>query len=336
MEPEGENFLEVTKVSELRNKIEQIDDACRNESGEKVVNLRTRQYAFANILVKVYHKEIYYLVHALTELGIAYLNMNYIPQAEEHLTEAFKLNEKESEGSDMKTKEYHIKICVKLAEVFLMKGEAEKALKISEKNLEENQKIYGKDHLSNVDIYYNIANANSRLENYQIAIDNFRIINTIYEKHFGADSDKSAKICLEMAQVYEAWKSYNDAIEYYINSYKIFEKIIKDNNYEIMYVISLKISSLYGSLGRHEDAFKILDNTNKEFDNKTLRTLKQIYSYQKNKIKYCMHMNDLQLLLTERLKLEKILRESGENQKALARECISIAYTYLEMKNKPK
>lgn len=49
MEPEGENFLEVTKVSELRNKIEQIDDACRNESGEKVVNLRTRQYAFANI-----------------------------------------------------------------------------------------------------------------------------------------------------------------------------------------------------------------------------------------------------------------------------------------------
>lgn len=103
-----------------------------------------------------------------------------------------------------------------------------------------------------------------------------------------------------------------------------------------MYVISLKISSLYGSLGRHEDAFKILDNTNKKFDNKTLRTLKQIYSYQKNKIKYCMHMNDMQLLLTERLKLEKILRESGENQKALARECISIAYTYLEMKNKPK
>lgn len=179
------DFLEVTKVSEIRSKIEQIDEACQTESGEKAVNLRTRQFAFANILVKVYHKEISYLVHALTELGITYLNMNYIPQAEEHLTDAFKLNEKESETSNINIKEYHIKICVKLAEVLLMKGEAENALKISEKNLEENKKIYGTEHLSNVDIYYNIANANSRLENYQTAIDNFRTIYSIYEKHFG-------------------------------------------------------------------------------------------------------------------------------------------------------
>lgn len=121
-----------------------------------------------------------------------------------------------------------------------------------------------------------------------------------------------------------------------MNSYKIFNKIIQDDNYEIMYVISLKVASLYGLLNRNKVAFNILNEANKKYDDKTIRELKQIYAYQKNKIKYCMHLNDMALLLNERLKLEKILRESNENQKALVRECISIGYTYLEMQNKEK
>ena len=41
-------------------------------------------------------------------------------------------------------------------------------------------------------------------------------------------------------------------------------------------------------------------------------------------------MNDYRLLLKENLNLEKILEGTNENQKTLAKTCISIGYIYLD------
>ena len=44
----------------------------------------------------------------------------------------------------------------------------------------------------------------------------------------------------------------------------------------------------------------------------------------------------MDLYLQENLKLEEILNETNENQKTLAKTCISIGYIYLENGNKDK
>ena len=44
----------------------------------------------------------------------------------------------------------------------------------------------------------------------------------------------------------------------------------------------------------------------------------------------------MDIYLKENLKLEQILNEANENQKALAKTCINIGYIYLENKEKDK
>ena len=141
------DFLEVSLVAEKLRNIEQINEQCKGEKGEKVVSARLRQLGYARILVAIYHKDPFYLVQANAELGFAYLNMKYIPQAEEHLTTAFKMNEPLSEIDDKEKKEFQIKISVNLAKCYFEKGEINKALKMSYQNLEQNQLLFGKDHI---------------------------------------------------------------------------------------------------------------------------------------------------------------------------------------------
>ena len=47
-----------------------------------------------------------------------------------------------------------------------------------------------------------------------------------------------------MGQIYELSDNINEAITYYKNSYNIWEKIINDDNYEVLFQIALKISEL--------------------------------------------------------------------------------------------
>ena len=75
------------------------------------------------------------------------------------------MNEPLTEIDDKEKKEFQIKISVNLAKCYFEKGEINKALKMSYQNLEQNQLLFGKDHISNVDIYYIIANCNTKLEN---------------------------------------------------------------------------------------------------------------------------------------------------------------------------
>lgn len=330
------DFLEVTLVAEKLRNIEKIEEQCKDEKGEKLVNARLRQLGYATVLVAIYHKDPFYLVQANAKLGFAYLSMKYIPQAEEYLTTAFKMNEPLTEIDDKKKKEFQIKISVNLAKCFFEKGEINKALKMSYHNLEQNQLLFGKEHISNVDIYYIIANCNTKIENYQEAIENFRIIYDMYETNFGYDSDKTAKVCLEMAQVYTLWNCFNDAVDNYLISYNIWDKIITDNNYEVMYQIAMSVANLYIKMDKNEEAYKILCDTDKKYGDKKKMEPKQQFIFQKMRIKTCVCKKDIDLYLEEYLKLEEILKKYHNKQKTLAKTYISIGYIYLEKKNEKK
>jgi hypothetical protein len=63
---------------------------------------------------------------------------------------------------------------------------------------------------------------------------------------------------MEFGQVYELADSLNDAIEFYKNSYSIWEVIIKDDNYDVLFTISIKLSELYEKTDNTQMAYDIL------------------------------------------------------------------------------
>lgn len=141
------------------------------------------------------------------------------------------------------------------------------ALQISEKSLKMNITLLGDSHVSNADIYYVISKVNSlfnkintKLKNYKGAIDNLENMFSIYEKVYGYESEKTAKICMEFGQVYELSENFNEAIDQYANSFSIWEKVIKDNNYAIMFTLSMKIGEIYEKLENYQQAYEIVKN----------------------------------------------------------------------------
>ena len=333
---EENNFLEISVISEIFQTIDQIESRCKGQIGEDIVNERIKQVAYAKILCNVYNKDITYLIKAYTQLGIAYYDINYFEQAQEHLLNAFKLNENLSDEDNLNMKEYQIKILINLAKCYLENEKLEAALQISERSLKMNQTLFGENHISNADIYYVLAKINTKMKNYKIAIDNLRNMFEIYEKIYGFDSEKTAKICMEMGQIYELWNNLNDAIEYYNNSYKIWEKIITDDNYEVLFQLAILLSELYAKVDKGEDAYQILKSTDDNYSDKIQRSLKNRVVFQRCRIKASSYVKDMDLYLQENLKLEEILNETNENQKTLAKTCISIGYIYLEKNEKNK
>ena len=333
---EENNFLEISVISEIFQTIDQIESRCKGQIGEDIVNERIKQVAYAKILCNVYNKDITYLIKAYTQLGIAYYDINYFEQAQEHLLNAFKLNENLSDEDNLNMKEYQIKILINLAKCYLENEKLEAALQISERSLKMNQTLFGENHISNADIYYVLAKVNTKMKNYKTAIDNLRNMFEIYEKIYGFDSEKTAKICMEMGQIYELWNNLNDAIEYYNNSYKIWEKIITDDNYEVLFQLAILLSELYAKVDKGEDAYQILKSTDDNYSDKIQRSLKNRVVFQRCRIKASSYVKDMDLYLQENLKLEEILNETNENQKTLAKTCISIGYIYLEKNEKNK
>ena len=335
-QPEENNFLEVSVISEIFQTIDQIESRCKGQVGEDIVNERIKQVAYAKILCNVYNKDITYLIKAYTQLGIAYYDINYFEQAQEHLLNAFKLNENLSDEDNLNMKEYQIKILINLAKCYLENDKLEAALQISERSLKMNQTLFGENHISNADIYYVLAKVNTKMKKYQTAIENLRNMFEIYEKIYGFDSEKTAKICMEIGQIYDLWNKLNDAIEYYNNSYHIWEKIITDDNYEVLFQLAILLSELYVKVDKGEDAYQILVSTDDNYSDKFQRSLKNRVVYQRCRIKACSLIKDMDLYLQENLKLEQILNEANENQKALAKTCINIGFIYNEKKEKEK
>ena len=330
------DFLEVSVISEIIHIVEQIDSKCKGQVGEDIVNERIKQLAYSKILSLVYGKDITYLIKAYTDLGIAYLDIEYYEQAQEHLLSAFKLNENISNDDNLSMKEYQIKILINLSKCYLENKKYETAQEISERSLLMNKTLLGEDHVSNADIYYILAKIQTKLGNYQPAIDNLVNMFKIYENIYGYDSEKSAKISMDMGQIYELADNIPKAIEYYENSYKIWEKVITDDNYEIIFQIAMKLSELHTMNKNYQAAYEILVKTEDDFGEKIKRSLKDRVVYQRCKIKICEFFDDINILLNENLKLEEILSESNENQKTMAKTCVTIGTIYLETNKKDK
>ena len=141
------DFLEISVIAEIIQLIEQIDNKCQGQIGEEIV-----------ILCNVYGKDVTYLIKAYAQLGIAYLDITYYEQAQEHLLRAFKLNEDLSDESNLNMEEYQIKILVNLSKCYLENDKENAALQICERSLKMNQTLFGEEHISNADIYYVLAN----------------------------------------------------------------------------------------------------------------------------------------------------------------------------------
>ena len=332
------DFLEVSVISEIIQMVEQIDSKCKGQIGEDIVNERIKQLAYSKILCNVYGKDITYLIKAYTNLGIAYLDIEYYEQAQEHLLNAFKLNENLSSDDNLSMKEYQIKILINLSKCYLEdgKGRLDIAQQISEKSLAMNKTLFGEDHVSNADIYYILSRINSKSGNYDAALKNLQSMFNIYEKIYGYNSEKSAKISMEIGQIYELAKEYKDSIEFYENSFNIWKKIITDNNYEVLFQISMKLSELYATIEDYKNSYEKLISTENEFGDKFKRSLKDRVIYQRCRIKACSFNNDINNLLEEHLKLVDILKETDENKKTLAKTLVQIGTIYLENNEKEK
>ena len=332
------DFLEVSVISEIIQIVEQIDSKCKGQIGEEIVNERIKQLAYSKILCNVYGKDITYLIKAYTNLGIAYLDIEYYEQAQEHLLNAFKLNENLSSDDNLSMKEYQIKILINLSKCYLEdgKGRLDIAQQISEKSLAMNKTLFGEDHVSNADIYYILSRINTKQKNYDAALSNLRSMFGIYEKIYGYNSEKSAKISMEIGQIYELANAIKDSIEYYENSYNIWKKIITENNYEVLFQISMKLSELYAAIEEYKTSYEKLIITEKEYGDKIKRSLKDRVIYQRCRIKACSLNNDINNLLEEHLKLVDILKETDENKKTLAKTLVQIGTIYLENNEKEK
>ena len=153
----NDNFLEISVIKEIVQNIELLEAKCKGNVGEEVVDNRIRQLAFSKILCNVYGKDVSYLIKAYTQLGISYLDINYFEQAQEHLLNAFKLNENITDDLSISNKEYQIKILINLAKCYMENDKLTAALAISQKSLKINQTLLGEDHVSNGDIYYVLA-----------------------------------------------------------------------------------------------------------------------------------------------------------------------------------
>jgi hypothetical protein len=96
------------------------------------------------------------------------------------------------------------------------------------------------------------------MKNYKISSDHLSKMFELYEKVYGFDSEKSAKIFMELGQINELNDNIVDAIDYYTNSYNIWDKIIKDDNYDVLFTLSIKLSELYEKAENCQMAYEIL------------------------------------------------------------------------------
>lgn len=335
-EESGPNFLEVSIISEIVQTIEQINSNCEGKVGQDIVNERIKQVAYAKLLCNTYKKDISYLIKAHAQLGIAYYDIEYFEQAQDHLLTAFKLNDNLSDEENLSMKEFQIKILINLSKCYLENEKYSPALQICERSLKMNQTLFGEDHISNAEIFYVISKANLKLGNNGDAVDSLNCVLTIYEQFYGPESEKVAKTLFELGNTYEQLNNVNDAIDKFNKSYTTYEKIIKDDNYEILFKIAIKLANLYSKVDGNKQAYEILCSTDEKYSEKANRPVKERFIFQKHKIKYCTILKDINLYLNEHLQLEKILNETDENRKTLARTCISIAYAYLENGNEDK
>ena len=323
-------FLEISLVPEIIHSLTQIEKKIPSLSLDEVINERIHQLAYCEILVNIYNKDISYLIKSQMNLGIAYYDKKCFSQALEHLLLASKYNEennnnksneddynKENKLDLMKTQ---IKIFIYLAKCYLETDRVDAASQIADKCLEMNKKLFKDEfHISNADIYYLKVQCDRKRKLYDKCNDDFKHMVEIYEKNYGIDCDKVAKICHELGDLYvmkekknkEMFEEeINKAIEKLKFSYSIWEKVLEkqeneensfvdaENNdkkydYSVLFEICIKISNLYFELNQINDANEILNDVVKYEDKLNNNNEQTKINFVNQKIKIINYYNKI-------------------------------------------
>jgi tetratricopeptide (TPR) repeat protein len=139
-------------------KFESLDNKCLHSIGEEIIDLRIQQLTYAKLLCNVFNKDQYYMVKGLTQLGLAYLDIEYYEQAQEHLLTAYRLNSRAMNNDlNMHAKEFELRISKGLAKCYLETNQLKSAIDSCEKSLLLNKAIIGDWHISNAEIYFLLA-----------------------------------------------------------------------------------------------------------------------------------------------------------------------------------
>ena len=328
------DFLEISLINEIKQTINQLELKCQGKIGESVVEDRCRQLSYAHILVDIYKKPISNLIEPSAKLGEAYYDIKYYEQAKEHIGNALSYNEDPSNNkSEILPEDYFLRLTIKLSKCHLETNLYEDGLKLAERALFENQKLFGEDDITNAEIYDIIYQCEKQLGNYLKAIEHLNVLLKLYEKIYSQISDKCAFICKEIGDIYKIIKNIPEAINYYNKYFKIKEELVKETNQiEELFQISIKIGELYAEEKEYMKAYEILKKTDDEYNNGFNRTIKDRVIYQRLICSITSFFEDNNDYLNELLKLEEILKDYNENKKTLARTYLQIGHIYKKRK----
>ena len=328
------DFLEISLINEIKQTINQLELKCQGKIGESVVEDRCRQLSYAHVLVDVYKKPISNLIDPSAKLGEAYYDIKYFEQAKEHIENAISYNEDPSNSkNEVLTDDYLLRLTTKLSKCHLETKLYESSLKLAERALFENQKLFGEDDITNAEIYDIMYQCEKNLGNYLKAIEYLNILFNLYEKIYSKVSEQCAFIYNEIGDMYKLLKQIPEAIDYYIKYYNLKEELLKEKgDFEELFQIAIKIGELYAEEKEYVKAYNILKKTDDEYNNGYNRTIKDRVIYQRLICSFASFFEDNDYYLKELFKLEEILKDCNENQKTLARTYLQIGHIFKKRK----
>lgn len=328
------DFLEMSLIKEIKQTINQLELKCQGKIGESVVEDRCRQLSYAHVLVDVYKKPISNLIEPSAKLGEAYYDIKYFEQAKEHIENALSYNEDPSNSkNEVLTDDYLLRLTTKLSKCHLETKLYETSLKLAERALFENQKLFGEDDITNAEIYDIMYQCEKYLRDYLKAIEYLNILFNLYEKIYSKVSPQCAFIYNEIGDMYKLLKQMPDAIDYYIKYYNLKEELLKENGqFEELFQIAIKIAELYAEEKEYIKAYEILKKTDNEYNNGYNRTIKDRVIYQRLICTVTSFLEDNNNYLKELFKLEEILKDCNENKKTLARTYLQIGHIFKKRK----
>jgi tetratricopeptide (TPR) repeat protein len=328
------DFLEMSLINEIKQTINQLELKCQGKIGESVVEDRCRQLSYAHVLVDVYKKPISNLIEPSAKLGEAYYDIKYYEQAKEHIENAISYNEDPSNSkNEVLTDDYLLRLTTKLSKCHLETKLYESSLKLAERALFENQKLFGEDDITNAEIYDIMYQCEKNLGNFLKAIEYLNILFNLYEKIYSKVSEQCAFIYNEIGDMYKLLKQIPEAIDYYIKYYNLKEELLKiKGDFEELFQIAIKIGELYAEEKEYVKAYDVLKKTDDEYNNGYNRTIKDRVIYQRLICSVTSFFEDSDYYLKELFKLEEILKDYNENKKTLARTYLQIGHIFKKRK----
>ena len=322
----SDDFLEKSLINEIKQTMKQLEQNCENQIGDSAIENRCRILSYAIVLVDVYKKPISNLIYPHAKLGEAYYDIKYYEQAKEHLENAIKYNnEQANQTYQALPVDYLIRLTIKLSRCYLEIQQYELALKLANKVLEQNNKLFGEKDISNVEIYDIIYQAEKNMQKYSIAAEHLKILKQFYSQIYDEKSDKCLNVLEEIAHLYELDGQIKEAIMNYLKYLELLEEIDRKNKIKLIFETAQKIGGLYAEIKEYKEAYDFLKKIEKDYNNGYNRTDKEKYVYQRLICTLASFLKDDDNYLEELLIMEKILTEASKVKKAL------LGKTYLDI-----